>query len=225
MHVRDPEPDVRPSQVDRYKSYLTSTSSQHLHLSIAVILTILHFTPVIIKNPQNPNTIIFAQPYITKWLMVPYALYYTCRSGSQTTGRKPDEPLLPQVRSISATSDDLLLITEPRTIIRNLRVGLLTYMLCGAMMVWDVSYAWGTYILLPLWNSLPPYAVGQWSLELLYLGAAGLLLLTLILGPLWVPMGIWVYGLEVWEDSKTVESLCVEKLKLKQGERKGSKET
>lgn len=35
-----------------------------------------------------------------------------------------------------------------------------------------------------MWNSLPPYAAGQWSLELSYLIVAVVLLVTFILGPL-----------------------------------------
>ena len=223
MDVRDPEPDVRPSQIDRYEFYPTSTSSHHLRLSIASILTILNLIPIIIRNPKNPDTIIFAQPYITKWLVVPYAAYYTSTSKSLLIGQYWNGTLDPKVRSISATSDDLL-ITEPRIIIRNLRLGLLTYRLYGAVMIWDVSYLWGTYILPKLWNSLPPYAFGQWRLELAYLVAAVFLLVTLMLGPVSMLIVVCGYGQGLAQDVRTVERLCVEKVEMEERERKGKKE-
>ena len=225
MDLPDPEPDVRTSQIDRYEFHPTSTSSHHLRLSIAVIFTILHFTPIIIRNPHNPNTIIFAQPYITKWLMVPYAAYYTRTSKSLLTGQPWVGPL-PKVPLIRATADDSL-IREPRTVIRNLRVGLLTYWLCGAVMIWDVSYMWATHLLPKLWNNLPPYAVGQWRLELLYSVVGVLILVTLILGPvllLVVVCGSWV---ELSKDAKIVKRFCMEKIEMEkieqERERKGKK--
>lgn len=222
MDLPDPEPDVRTSQIDRYEFHPTSRSSHRLRLSIAVIFTILHFTPIIIRNPQNPNTIIFAQPYITKWLMVPYAAYYTRTSKSLLTGQPWVGPL-PKVPFIRATADDSL-ITEPRTVIRNLRIGLLTYWLCGAVIISDVFYLWATYILPKMWNTLPPYAVGQLRLELLYLVAGVSILVTLISGPvlvLVVVCGSWV---ELSKDAKIVKRLCMEKIEQEDMERKGKKE-
>ena len=223
MDVRDPEPDVRPSQNNHYDFYPTSTSSHHLRLSITMILTILNLTPVIIRNPKNPNTIIFAQPYITKWLVVPYAAYYLRTSKLLLIGQHWNGTLDPKVRSISATSDDLL-ITEPRTIIWNLRVGLLTYRLCGGVLMCDVSYLWVTYILPKMWNSLPPYVFGQWRLELAYVVVAVSLLVALILGPGQVLVIVCGYGSGLWMDATIVQRLCAEKVELEERVRKGGKE-
>ena len=219
MDVRNPEPDVRPSQIDRYEIYPTSTSSHHLRLSIASILTLLNLLPVIVRSPRNPNTIIFAQPYVTKWLVVPFAAYYIKTSKSLLISQHWNGVLNPKVRSISATSNNLL-ITEPRTIIRNLRLGLLTYKLYGAVMIWDASYLWATQILLRLWHLLPLYAVGQWRLELPYLVVAVVFLGTLVLGPVSVLVVVCGYGSGLWVDAGTVERLCGEKIELEERERR-----
>ena len=219
MDVRDPEPDGRPSQIDRYEFRPTSTSSHHLRLSIASILTALNLLPTIVRNPNDPNTIIFAQPYITKWLVVPFAAYYIKTSKSLLISQHWNGVLIPKVRSMSATSDDLL-ITDPRTIIRNLRLGLLTYKLYGAVMIWDACFLWATQILLRLWHLLPLYAFGQWRLELPYLVVAVVFLGTLVLGPLSVLVVVCGYGQGLWVDAGTVEKLCGEKSELEERERK-----
>ena len=223
MDPREPEPDVPPSQIDRHEFHLTSTSSHHLRLSIAIILTILHFTPIVIRNPQNPNTIIFAQPYLTKWLIVPYAAYYMRTSKLLLTGQQWHGPLVTKKYPTSAIADDLV-ITEPRTIIRNLRVGIPTYRLCGAVVICDVSWLCATDLIPKMWNSLPPYAVGQWKLELQYLVAGVVVLVTLLLGSMFVLGLVFGSEQELSEDAKALERLCVEMIEQEERDRKGKKE-
>ena len=91
-------------------------------------------------------------------------------------------------------------------------------------MIWDVCYLWATQILLRLWHILPLYAFGQWRLELPYLVAAVVFWGTLILGPVSVLIVVCGYGLGLWEDARTVERLCVEKVELEERERKAKKE-
>ena len=75
-----------------------------------------------------------------------------------------------------------------------------------------------------MWNSLPSYAVGQWSLELSYLIVAVVLLVTFILGPLSVLVVVCGYGQELWTDENTIKRLCMETIELEDRERKGKKE-
>ena len=83
---------------------------------------------------------------------------------------------------------------------------------------------WGMCILPGLWNEMPPYAIGQFGLELQYLGLAFILLLTFMLGPVWALVMFFDFGKALSKEVETAERLCVEKAELEESERKWKKE-
>lgn len=207
---------------DHYELYPTSPKTHYIHLIIAIILTTLHLTPLIITSSEDHNAIIFAQPYLTKWLMIPYAVFYTVAShiilvDSSFSGRDA-------VKCLDGSGSTQVLITEPRTIILNLRMGQLTYLLSGGVLMWDVPYLWVTYLVPTMWNTLPPYSFGDPVLELDYLIVVVGLMVSLLLGPVLVVVLIVWPGWSLRGELRLVERSCWERLELKERALEGKNE-
>lgn len=75
--------------------------------------------------------------------MVPYAAYYTATSMSLLVEASWGSRAVGFLDENGRTE---VLITEPRTIIRNLHVGQFTYLLSGGVLMWDAPYLWATYL-------------------------------------------------------------------------------
>lgn len=200
-----------PSHRKYWEVYPTSPKAHYIHLILAITLTILHLTPLIITNAEDHNAILFAQPYTTKWLMIPYAVYYTLVSQFILLGSYHGSSA---VNYLVGSISTQVLITKPRTIILNLRIGQFTYLLSGGVLMWDVTYLWVTYLVPTRWNSLPPYSFGDLGLELDYLQVALGLTSTLLLGPGLVVVLIGGLGWDLVTEARKVERSCWERLEL-----------
>lgn len=216
MDVRRLEPTDSYDKT-RIEFYPSSATGHYRHLIIAMVLTTLHLTPVIITNPNNHDAIVFAQPYITKWLMTPYAVYYTVLWHCLVEDYSWEQ----NVGSFFGGSEAIII--EPRTIMRNLRLGQITYSLSGSVMMWDVLYLWFTYIVLILWDTLPPYSFGDLAVELHYLLVAVGVIVSLLLGPvLVVSLVVWGGWMSRAEVIK-VKELCRVRLEREKGPGEGKK--
>ena len=97
------------------------------------------------------------------------------------------------------------------------------YLLSRGVLMWDVPYLWGMYVVPASWDSLPPYTFGEWRLELAYGIMAAWLMAMLVLGPVLVVALVGVPGWELRRDARRVEGFCWERHELEERAREGKK--
>ena len=140
MDYRSTQPTDTDSQSDSFEYYPTPPAAHYVRLFVAIILMVLHFIASLIIT-KNHGTVLFAPPsYFMTWLVFLRVTTYLICILSDHLFCEPSST----IRESAEIS-----IIKPRIIVRNIRVGLLTFLISVGVLMWNMAY-WSFALLVPI---------------------------------------------------------------------------